>query len=504
MIDIKKIYSAKNPAFIYDRVSTDEQARTGYSLEHQNESAIIYAHNNKLDIVHVFTIAESARHADRRVFNQMITFAKQFDVKNLIFKSTDRMSRNWKDLALIMDLIEKDGFTVHLYESNKKIHKDSNHYDKFIIGIEQAAAKQRSDEISWHVKRIIEHKVKKGIAPYARPLLGYQYDKQKKMFVIDEAEKWLVNYIFNLYDNEKYTILGLVKRLNDEGHKNKFGRFTKTSMERMIKNPFYTGQFSWHDDLYKGTHEAYISIEQYNNRLNDRSRPIYRCGQQFAFKGLLVDQSGKTLSGETQPGAHNSGKYINYRSKKATIKEKDVFKAVEKTISELKLTEEIAAEIKCQFSEVVKIRQQSKNSDSSSISHRIATLEAENNKLIELLIDGVDPITVKRRMNDNRESIQRLNKQNESVHDNLQEFLLEATRIIDYLHRIEWLYNNAELADRVEIIRHIVDKVVVGASIDVQLKKPFCWLRVREWAVMGAKRDFSRTFDLWLEWRYSA
>src|SRR5271157_853268 len=133
----------KISAFAYDRVSTIEQTN-GMSLEYQSQGAAKYANDKELYLVFCFAVAESASKEGRRIFNEMIDIALRYDVKNLIFKSTDRMSRNYRDLARIMDLIDHNDFAIHFYQTNKSISKNSTHDEKFMIGIEQAVAKHLS------------------------------------------------------------------------------------------------------------------------------------------------------------------------------------------------------------------------------------------------------------------------------------------------------------------------------------------------------------------------
>lgn len=84
----------KTPTFAYDRVSTQEQAEKGISLEYQNENSHKYAENNNFKIVHFFSAAESAYKEGRVEFNRMLDCALDLNVKDIIFKNTDRLGRN--------------------------------------------------------------------------------------------------------------------------------------------------------------------------------------------------------------------------------------------------------------------------------------------------------------------------------------------------------------------------------------------------------------------------
>ena len=52
-------------------------------------------------------------------------------------------------------------------------------------------------------------------------------------------------------------------------------RLSKSHVERILKNPFYTGSFLWNGVLYKGTHSALVSrdlFEQVGQAMRNRQR----------------------------------------------------------------------------------------------------------------------------------------------------------------------------------------------------------------------------------------
>ena len=103
--------------FIFDRVSTLEQEMTGLSLEFQGDYAVTYAKNNNLIPVKIFSISETAYVKDKRKqFNEMLRLAKELEIKHIIFKHPNRLSRNFHDLLQIQELIENDGLHLHFWE----------------------------------------------------------------------------------------------------------------------------------------------------------------------------------------------------------------------------------------------------------------------------------------------------------------------------------------------------------------------------------------------------
>ena len=73
-------------AVIYARVSTQQQAEEGYSLQAQVDSCTNYAESNGYSISKIFTDIGSARTLDRPNFKEMIKFCsnKENNVKTII------------------------------------------------------------------------------------------------------------------------------------------------------------------------------------------------------------------------------------------------------------------------------------------------------------------------------------------------------------------------------------------------------------------------------------
>jgi hypothetical protein len=60
-------------------------------------------------------------------------------------------------------------------------------------------------------------------------------------------------------------------------------------VHRLLKNPFYKGQFIWEDKLYNGTHTPLVSAElwdQVQSVFRGHNKPKQRKNE-FAFSGLL-------------------------------------------------------------------------------------------------------------------------------------------------------------------------------------------------------------------------
>jgi hypothetical protein len=81
--------------------------------------------------------------------------------------------------------------------------------------------------------------------------------------------------MFELYGSGQHSLASLRKALKLEQGVN----LAKGYLERLLKNPFYKGQFIWEDKLYSGTHTPLVSavlFEQVQEVFRGHNKPKYR------------------------------------------------------------------------------------------------------------------------------------------------------------------------------------------------------------------------------------
>ncbi len=92
----------KRKVVSYIRVSTDEQAEHGYSIETQRQLLIDYARGHDLQIVLTVEETHSAHKPGRPKFQAMLAFLrKHTDVGGVLVYKLDRLSRNMSDYSIL-------------------------------------------------------------------------------------------------------------------------------------------------------------------------------------------------------------------------------------------------------------------------------------------------------------------------------------------------------------------------------------------------------------------
>ncbi len=275
-----------------------------------------HVEKNKFAIVEKFVDVETAKKAGRPEFNNMIEFVKRNKfIKDILVEKTDRLLRNFSDLATIYDeMIIGFGVKVHFVKEGIILDKSSKSTDKFFFGLRALMAKQTVDNLSEEVRKGMKEKAEQGTLPTRAPY-GYLNDgvKGRRGIKVDPDAASYVIKMFELYATGTYTLFTLRKKMFDDGIVYRNGKnFHKSIVERILKNEFYTGVLKW--DGFRNenaTHTPIVSRELFNQvqgLLVSTNKPKSRKGL-FPYTNLI--KCG--LCGCYMTAEIKKGKYIYYR-----------------------------------------------------------------------------------------------------------------------------------------------------------------------------------------------
>jgi len=300
-------------AVLYARVSSKEQEKDGYSIPSQQKLLTDYAQRNDLHIVREFVDVETAKAAGRTQFLEMLKFLRRhFTIKNLLVEKTDRLYRNFRDYVTL----EEFDLEIHLVKEGEVLSKDSRSHVKFIHGIKVLMAKNYIDNLSEEVKKGHLEKARQGEYPAKAPL-GYMNNTTTNLVEVDPVKAKFVVRMFELAATGQYSFMAIRAAIIQQGlgFYSPTVRLSKSHVERILKNPFYTGSFLWNGNLYRGKHTAVISrtlFDQVQQVIGNRQRGKQR-RQTFAFSGLLVcGKCGCLVTAEIK-----KGRYVYYHCTKS-------------------------------------------------------------------------------------------------------------------------------------------------------------------------------------------
>ena len=223
----------------YIRVSTDEQAREGLSLEAQNEKVRAYAIAKGWDLISIIRDEKSAKDLNRPGMQKIIKDCqrKGFDV--LIICKLDCMTRNVRDLGyLVQDVFEKCGIAFSSIADN---FDTTTANGKLVLNILGSVAQWERDIISERTKDALAHKrlVKReraGVVP-----LGYDLAENGRDLIPNHEELKTVRNIRSLRDRG-WSYGRIAKHLNDtETPTKRGGKWRAWTIQYLTQNPIYEG-----------------------------------------------------------------------------------------------------------------------------------------------------------------------------------------------------------------------------------------------------------------------
>ena len=234
---------------IYTRVSTEDQAREGTSLEVQQEYLLDYAHKSKYEVHKLYCEdGVSGYILERPQLQRLLNDAKNKKFEMVLVHKIDRFSRNLKNLLNLVDELEKYDVKV---KSVTEFYDTSNSAGKMMFQQLGSFAEFERNRIKERVFPGMVKGVQKGnwqgskFAP-----LGYKYDKNKKILELVPREAKLVKLIFELYLSGLSTCQ-ITQHLHKKGLESRIGNLFYTKYIRdILRNNIYTGKIVWNKYHY--------------------------------------------------------------------------------------------------------------------------------------------------------------------------------------------------------------------------------------------------------------
>lgn len=224
-------------AILYIRVSTDEQADTGYSQRHQEEMLQRYCELHHIYIRHKYFEDHSAKNFYRPEFKKLlIHIRKEKNISELLlFTKWDRFSRNAGDAYAMINTLNKLGIDPQAIEQPLDLTVPEN---KMMLAFYLAAPEVENDRRSLNVATGMRRALKEGRFMGKAPI-GYinkRIDK-KKWIEIDPVTGPIIKEMFNDVALGKYSVESILKFTRAKGIIT-----SKNNFWSMLRNPVYCGK----------------------------------------------------------------------------------------------------------------------------------------------------------------------------------------------------------------------------------------------------------------------
>ena len=241
--------------FAYVRKSTESDERQVQSIDDQIKWVTNKVNNEPFKL---YTESKSAKDPGKRIeFEKMMKDIQKtkWEVCIVCWK-LDRLSRNPVDSGLIQYLMQR-------WKLNKIITNDREYtpVDSWLLmSVENAMSNQFILDMVKNVERWMKSKIEKGWCIQNVPL-GYINNKNTKEADIDENTAPFIKEIFFLRASWR-SLNEITDIMNKKGLKGqRWWTLIKSTIDQILKNPFYIWlqKFQW--NLYKSIHQKIISVE---------------------------------------------------------------------------------------------------------------------------------------------------------------------------------------------------------------------------------------------------
>ena len=308
MDDVKKVCG------LYMRVSTEDQAREGFSLPEQKERLEAYCKFKGFVIKDYYTDAGiSAKTGNYRPeFERLKEDIKSKKINTIIALKQDRITRSIFDWEELMRFLEEND--AYLDCVNDDINT-TNTNGKMVSRILMSVSQQEIERTSERTKVGLAGAIKQGHIPHQAPL-GYKHENKK--LVIDHLTKDVVIRIFELY-HKGMSYQKISTLFNKEQVLGKTN-WRDSSIVAILENEIYKGDFvhgkrTKHPTYYENVVEPIVSKEMWEEcqvQKKKNSKSYQRTLTYLFLQKLRCPKCNRILGGKATQKKNGNVYYYYY------------------------------------------------------------------------------------------------------------------------------------------------------------------------------------------------
>ena len=458
---------------LYARVSSKDQEREGYSIPAQLKLLREYAQKNEFKIVREFVDVETAKVTGRKQFGEMIRFLEQTPTcRSLIVEKTDRLYRNFRDCVTLEDLEVE----IHLPKEGQIISKDAKSQAKLVHGIQVVIARNYIENLREEVKKGMREKAEQGIYP-SRPPLGYLNNKLEHTIEVDPQKAPVAKRMFELYASGQHSLLHVRNVI-----KNEFGQILAQGyLARLLKNPFYKGQFIWEDKVYNGTQIPLISadvFEQVQGVFCGHNKSNKSRKHEFAFSGLLhCAYDNCAVTAELKKNRYTYYRCTGYRGKcdLPYFREELLGERLAVTLKDIHIPDDVLLQLEKSLLTDKGRAEAIRKEQGERLQSRLSALR---HRLDQAYLDKLDGKITEEFWN--RKSVEWQSEEQQvllalkSAEQPKSERMLDAMRTLELANKAYFLYLKQEPAEKAKLLKMVLSNCEIdSANVYPTYRKPF-------------------------------
>lgn len=304
----------------YIRVSTEEQAEKGFSLDEQRDRLSSYCKAMGWPAPTIYEDdGYSAKDLRRPELARLLSDVKTEKYTLIITTKLDRLSRRLFDILSVIDYLEKHNCS---YVSASEAFDTTTPAGRMTLQMLGMVAEFERERISERVRDNMRSIARKGEKIISRPCFGYEVKNGSLEINLEES---LAVHQMARWALEGRGAWEIAKRLNERGITTKDGNQWQDRVVReLLKRETLVGDFVYNRTYRKGTRiltrpeEEWIRIENHHEPILDRDtfdaiQKIFQSRKQSASR--YVDETNYLLTG-LLVCTHCGGKMVGRKDSK--------------------------------------------------------------------------------------------------------------------------------------------------------------------------------------------
>jgi len=248
-------------AYLYVRVSTDEQKRKGYSLPEQEDRLLKYCGHNNIEVKGIYREDFSAKNFNRPEWKKLIETVRSKSSKqenNILFIKWDRFSRNIEYAYEMIGMLRKYKTTAMAIDQPIDFSvPESTVMLAVYLSVPEAENSRRAMNTANGIRRAKQM----GRYPSKAPLgfINLTTVDGKKIIAPKQPEAGIIRWVFHQLAKNVHRIEDVRKMADGKGLK-----CSRSHFFRIIRNSIYCGLIpiklnSQEQHMVKGIHDPLIS-----------------------------------------------------------------------------------------------------------------------------------------------------------------------------------------------------------------------------------------------------
>ncbi len=225
-------------AAVYIRVSTEDQAREGFSLGEQKEKLLQLCAFKGYEVFKIYEDAGiSAKDMEHRpAFQEMLSDMKKGKINYIVAYKLNRVTRSVRDLEELISVLEQ--YNCFLVCDRDDVNTSTAN-GRFFVRMLTVLSQLEIEIVSERTKFGLNGAIKSGHLPGVLAL-GYKKDGNKKT-IIDETTKPVIERIFKMYLEGKS--FQQISNIFNEEELLKPKKWKDTTIQKIIDNKIYMGDY---------------------------------------------------------------------------------------------------------------------------------------------------------------------------------------------------------------------------------------------------------------------